>query len=174
LKIIVHTINLFINWKCKHNWKIASKNTSWCLLGCAIGDLGTIAFFQFSGIYWPVFAIIMSLAIINGLITSIILETAVLSRQMPMKLAFKIAIGMSLISMVSMEIAMNATDVLLTGEAILEWWVVPIMLFSGFITPYPVIIGGLKRWAKPVTNMIILSKSIQHTSAILYPVIPMS
>ena len=88
--MIAHTINLSINWKCKHNWKIASKNTSWCLLGCAIGDLGTIAFFQFSGIYWPVFAIIMSLAIINGLITSIVLETAVLSRQMPIKLASKL------------------------------------------------------------------------------------
>jgi hypothetical protein len=145
--VIVHTINLFINWKCKHNWKIASKNTSWCLLGCAIGDLGTIAFFQFSGIYWPVFAI-MSLAIINGLITSIILETVILSRQMPMKLAFKTAIGMSLISMVSMEIAMNVTDVLLTGGAILEWWVVPIMLFAGFITPLPYNYWRLKEMGK--------------------------
>ena len=146
--MIVHTINLFINWKCKHNWKIASKNTSWCLLGCAIGDLGTIAFFQFSGIYWPVFAIIMSLAIINGLITSIILEIAVLSRQMPIKLAFKTAIGMSLISMVSMEIAMNVTDIRLTGGAILEWWVVPIMLFAGFITPLPYNYWRLKEMGK--------------------------
>ena len=145
--MIAHTINLSINWKCKHTWKKASKNTSWCLLGCAIGDLGTIAFFQFSGICWPVFAI-MSLAIINGLITSIILETVILSRQMPMKLAFKTAIGMSLISMVSMEIAINVTDVLLTGGAILEWWVVPIMLFAGFITPLPYNYWRLKEMGK--------------------------
>jgi len=128
--------NLAINWHCKHTWKIASYNTSWCLLGCATGDLGTIAYFQFMGIEWPVWAI-MSLAILNGLITSILLETIILSRQMMLKFAFKTAIGMSLISMIAMEVAMNVTDVLLTGGAILTWWVIPIMLAAGFITPLP-------------------------------------
>ena len=140
-------INLSINWGCGPTWKKASKNTSWCLLGCAIGDLGTIAFFQFSEIYWPTIAI-MCLAIINGLITSIILETSVLSRQMSIKLAFQTAIGMSLISMVSMEIAMNVTDILLTGGAILKWWVLPIMLFAGFITPLPYNYWRLKKLGK--------------------------
>ena len=130
------TANLAINWRCKHTWKTASYNTSWCLLGCAIGDLGTIAYFQFMGIEWPVWAI-MSLAILNGLITSILLETIILSRQMMLKFAFKTAIGMSLISMIAMEVAMNVTDVLLTGGAILTWWVIPIMLAAGFITPLP-------------------------------------
>ena len=124
------------HWKCKHTWKRASYNTFWCLLGCSIGDFGTIAFFQFSGIAWPVISI-MTLAIINGLITSVILETVILSRQMQLKIAFKTAIGMSFISMVSMEVAMNVTDVILTGGAILKWWVIPIMLFIGFITPLP-------------------------------------
>ena len=128
--------NLSINWQCKHTWKNASINTLWCLLGCAIGDLGTIAFFQFMEIDWPVFSI-MALAIVNGLLTSIILETIILSRQMILKIAFKTAIGMSLISMISMELAMNVTDVVLTGGAILKWWVIPIMLFAGFITPLP-------------------------------------
>ena len=128
-------------------WKKASKNTFWCLFGCAIGDFGTIAFFQFSGIYWALFAI-MSLAIINGLITSIIFETLILSRQMSIKLAFKTAIGMSMISMLSMEIAMNVTDILLTGGAILEWWVIPIMLFAGFITPLPYNYWRLKEMGK--------------------------
>ena len=108
----------------------------WCLLGCAIGDLGTIAFFQFTGIPWPTLAI-MSLAIINGLLTSIALETVILSRQMSLKMAVNTAIGMSMISMISMEAAMNIVDVLLTGGAMLTWWVVPIMLFAGFITPLP-------------------------------------
>ena len=85
---------------------------------------------------------IMTLAIINGLITSIILETLILSRQMTLKLAFRIAIGMSLISMISMEAAMNITDVMLTGGAMLTWWVIPFMLFAGFITPCPIITGG--------------------------------
>ena len=85
---------------------------------------------------WPV-SLIMALAIINGIITSIILETIILSRQMLFKLAFKTAIVMSLISMISMEAAMNLTDFILTGGAILTWWVIPFMLFAGFITPLP-------------------------------------
>lgn len=124
------------NWKCIHTWKKSSYNTMWCLIGCSIGDFGTIAFFQFSGIQWPVL-FIMTLAIINGLITSIILETIIMSRQMEIKKAFNTAIGMSMISMISMELAMNITDVLLTGGAILKWWVIPFMLIAGFIVPLP-------------------------------------
>ena len=143
----VITASLAINWRCKHTWKTASYNTSWCLLGCAIGDLGTIGYFQFMGIAWPVWAI-MSLAIFNGLITSIILETIILSRQMTLKIAFKTAIGMSLISMIGMEVAMNVTDVVLTGGAVLTWWVIPIMLAAGFITPLPYNYWRLKALGK--------------------------
>ena len=129
-------MNLRIDWFCRHTWKTASFNTSWCLLGCSIGAFGTIAYFQFMEISWPVW-LIMCLAIFNGLITSIILETIILSKQMFLNLAFKTAIGMSLISMVAMEAAMNITDVILTGGAILEWSVIPFMLLAGFITPLP-------------------------------------
>ena len=128
--------NTLINWRCKHTWKKSSYNTMWCLIGCSIGDFGTIAFFQFADIQWPVF-LIMTLAIINGLITSIALETFILSRQMEIKSAFNTAIGMSFISMISMELAMNLTDFLLTGGAILKWWVIPFMLLAGFIVPLP-------------------------------------
>ena len=127
---------LTIDWYCMRTWLQASKNTLWCLLGCCIGDFGTIGFFQFMEIAWPV-SLIMTLAIINGIITSIILETIILSKQMLFKLAFKTAIGMSLVSMVSMELAMNLTDVALTGGAILTWWVIPFMLIAGFVTPLP-------------------------------------
>lgn len=130
------TQSLSIDWTARPIWVRAAKNTGWCLLGCSIGDLGTIAFFQFTGIPWPTLAI-MSLAIVNGILTSIALETYILSGQMPLRSAFKTAIGMSLISMVSMEVAMNLTDYLLTGGAKLTWWVVPIMLLAGFLTPLP-------------------------------------
>ena len=117
-----------LDWKCNHTWKRSAKNTGWCLLGCAIGDFGTILYFQLTGISLPVLAI-MILAIINGLITSIILETIILLRQnFKFKNALKTALEMSFISMVSMEIAMNLTDYLLTGGAMLSWWVTPIML----------------------------------------------
>ena len=134
------------NWSCKHTWKRSAKNTGWCLLGCAIGDLGTILFFQITKIPFPVLGI-MTLAIINGLITSIILETIILLRQnLDFSKAFKTALGMSFISMVSMEIAMNLTDVILTGGAILNWWVVPIMLIAGFLTPWPYNYWRLKKY----------------------------
>ena len=134
------------NWSCKHTWKRSAKNTGWCLLGCAIGDLGTILFFQITKIPFPVLGI-MTLAIINGLITSIILETIILLRQnLNFSKAFKTALGMSFISMGSMEIAMNLTDVILTGGAILNWWVVPIMLITGFLTPWPYNYWRLKKY----------------------------
>ena len=134
------------NWKCKHTWRRSAKNTAWCLLGCAIGDFGTILFFQLTEIQFPVL-VIMILAIINGIITSIILETVILLKQnFSFKQAFKTAVGMSLISMVSMEIAMNATDYFLTGGAILTWWVVPIMLVVGFVTPWPYNYWRLKKF----------------------------
>ena len=134
------------HWSCKHTWSRSAKNTFWCLLGCSIGDFGTILFFQLTKIPFPVLAI-MVLAIINGIITSIILETLILLRQnFNLKLAFKTAVGMSLISMVSMEIAMNATDYFLTGGAILTWWVVPIMLTVGFVTPWPYNYWRLKKF----------------------------
>ena len=134
------------HWSCKHTWSRSAKNTFWCLLGCSIGDFGTILFFQLTKIPFPVLAI-MILAIINGIITSIVLETIILLRQnFSFKQAFKTAVGMSLISMVSMEIAMNATDYFLTGGAILTWWVVPIMLAVGFVTPWPYNYWRLKKF----------------------------
>ena len=134
------------HWSCKHTWSRSAKNTSWCLLGCSIGDLGTILFFQLKQIPFPVLAI-MILAIINGIITSIILETIILIKQnFTFKNAFKTAVGMSLISMVSMEIAMNLTDYLLTGGAMLTWWIVPIMLAVGFVTPWPYNYWRLKKF----------------------------
>ena len=145
----ITTNSTSVSWKCKHTWKRASINTLWCLLGCSIGDFGTIYFFQLTGNPWEfsVF-LIMSLAIMNGLITSIMLETYILSRQMILKEAFKVAIGMSLISMISMEVAMNVVDVLLTGGAMLTWWVIPIMLLAGFITPLPYNYFRLKKYGK--------------------------
>ncbi len=134
------------HWSCKHTWKRSAKNTMWCVIGCSIGDFGTILFFQLTQIPFPILAI-MILAIINGLITSIILETIILIKQgFSFNGALKTASGMSLISMLSMEIMMNLTDYLLTGGAILTWWVVPIMLIVGFLTPWPYNYWRLKKF----------------------------
>ena len=133
------------HWKCKHTWRRSAKNTLWCLLGCSIGDFGTILYFQLNAINWPTLSI-MILAIINGLITSIILETIILSRQMTIKIAFQTALTMSFISMLAMEIAMNSVDWIILGEAKLVWWIVPIMLIVGFLTPWPYNYYRLKKY----------------------------
>ena len=134
------------HWGCKDSWRTSAKNTMWCVIGCAIGDFGTILFFQLSKIPFPVLGI-MTLAIINGLLTSIMLETYILMKQkFDFISALKTACGMSFISMVSMEISMNATDYFLTGGAMLTWWVVPIMLIVGFLTPWPYNYWRLKKF----------------------------
>ena len=139
-------ISSTLDWSCKHTWKRSAKNTMWCVIGCSIGDFGTILFFQLTQIPLPLMGI-MILAIINGLITSIVLETFILIRQNFSFIgAIKTASGMSLISMLSMEIMMNITDYLFTGGAILTWWVIPIMLIVGFLTPWPYNYWRLKKF----------------------------
>tara|TARA_Y100000992_G_C21018768_1_gene374696 strand:+ start:177 stop:539 length:363 start_codon:yes stop_codon:yes gene_type:complete len=115
------------------------------LLGCSIGDFGTIFYFQNIEHTWSNFEV-MGLAIINGLITSIVLETIILLKQMSFYSSLKTAFGMSFISMIAMEISMNVTDLFLTGGAILTWWVIPIMLGVGFYTPLPYNYWRLKKY----------------------------
>ena len=145
----VDGLGLDFNWSDAGVWKQSAHNTKWCLIGCSIGDFGTIAAFQFvftdSG--WSTMSI-MILAIINGLLTSIALETAILAKQMGLYEGFKVAIGMSFISMVAMETAMNITDYLMTGGAMLTWWAMPIMLLVGFITPWPYNYWRLKKYGR--------------------------
>jgi phosphatidylglycerophosphate synthase len=134
-----------MNWKCKHTWEKSAINTAWCLLGCSIGDFCTIYAFQIiehSLMVWQV----MLLAMINGLATSIMLETYILSKQMNFTEALKTAFGMSFISMIAMELAMNLTDYFLTGGAMIVWYAVPIMLIVGFITPWPYNYWRLKKY----------------------------
>ena len=134
------------NWSCKHTWKRSAKNTMWCVVGCSIGDFGTILFFQLTQIPFPILGI-MILAVINGLLTSIMLETYILMRQQfNFSKALQTAFGMSFISMLSMEISMNITDYLLTGGALIVWWAIPIMLVVGFVTPWPYNYWRLKKF----------------------------
>lgn len=100
-----------IDWQCKATWRSASVNTAWCLLGCSIGEFGTLFAFQayYGGAFSPTMFTIVT-PVVNGLATSILLETLLLrygSTQMPMKAAFHTATGMSFISMCMMEFAME-------------------------------------------------------------------
>lgn len=144
--MVSHKSNTF-HWRDTTVWAQSATNTAWCLLGCVIGDFATILWFQ---LYSPQTAptIIMTLAIINGILSSITLETVIMSRQMPLKIAFKTAVGMSLVSMISMEASMNMVDYFLVGSATLVWWAIPPMLIAGFVTPWPYNYWRLKKLGK--------------------------
>ena len=142
------------HWKDKAVWWQSANNTKWCLIGCSIGEFGTLAYYSFSGIthglelysnVWYFYAI---LPLINGLLTSIMLETAILIRgQMDFKNALSTALGMSFISMLMMEIAMEVTDLLFTkGELGLMPIAIPFMLLVGFLTPWPYNYWRLKKY----------------------------
>ena len=138
------------NWRDGSVWKQSAHNTNWCLVGSSIGDFGTIAAFQFipylDALGWNDMSI-MFLAMFNGIMTSIALETFILIKQMGgIREAFRVAIGMSLISMIAMESSMNATDLLIMGEPTLTWWIIPIMLLVGFLTPWPYNYWRLKKY----------------------------
>lgn len=123
-------------WLNKKKWLSSALNTFVCLIGCSIGDFGTILYFQFFTQVSSIM-IIMPIAIINGIVTSIILETILLLKTMHFKEALKTATGMSLISMISMELAMNFTDIFLEGALVLSLSSIIPVLIVGFIVPWP-------------------------------------
>ena len=123
-------------WLDKNKWSVSAFNTFICLVGCSIGDFGTILYFQlFTNINSVM--LIMPIAIFNGIVTSILFETILLSRNMKFKEALKTATGMSLISMISMELAMNFTDIILEGALVLSLSSIIPVLVVGFIVPWP-------------------------------------
>ena len=144
------------NWSDGSVWKQSANNTKWCLIGCSIGEFGTLAYYSFSGVtadldmysnMWYFFAI---LPLINGLATSVMLETAILMRnQMNFSNALSTAFGMSFISMLMMEIAMEVTDLLFTGGQLgMNYYALPLMLLVGFLTPWPYNYWRLKKLGK--------------------------
>ena len=125
-----------MNWQNRMNWNRSARNTLWCLVGCAAGDFGTIAFVEWRGIEMSLQAL-MGLAMLNGILTSILLETLILLRQMDFGKALRTATGMSLVSMVAMELAMNAVDYFGNGGSLgVSVWMVPALL-AGFLAAWP-------------------------------------
>ena len=144
------------DWSDGDTWWQSANNTKWCLIGCSIGEFGTLAYYSVSGItaglalysnMWYFFAI---LPLINGLATSVMLETILLMRgQMDFSNALSTAMGMSFISMLMMEIAMEITDLLFTdGELGLMYIAIPFMLIVGFLTPWPYNYWRLKKYGQ--------------------------
>ncbi len=137
------------HWRCKQSWKKSAKNTAVCLIGCSIGDNLTILFFQWMGLHMAMW-LIMGLAMLMGLITSIVLETIILSKQMPMKSAIQIAFGMSFISMLMMEAFADVTSIFLAGgnRLMLTWWSILPSWFMGYLSAWIYNYYKIKKYGK--------------------------
>lgn len=141
-------------WENRIVWKKASANTINCLVGCSIGDFGMLIYLQ---TYHPQINmfLMMGLAMLSGLTTSVILETVLLhiKEKFDWKLALETAFSMSFISMLTMELAENTTDFLLTGGQVATtesfyWIALGFSLVVGFIVPLPYNYYKLKKYGK--------------------------
>jgi copper chaperone CopZ len=141
-------------WADKFVWISAGKNTLNCLIGCSIGDFGMIIYLQTYFHHINMY-LMMSLAILAGLATSILLETVLLKLNeiFSWNAAFKTAIGMSLLSMIVMELAENGTDLLLTSGQVsvgtpFYWVALSLSMVAGLIVPLPYNYYKLKKYNK--------------------------
>lgn len=143
------------SWKDRAVWKRAGFNTLNCLIGCSIGDFLAIIYLQ---AFYPHIAmgLQMLFSTIAGLITSVLLETAVLHyrEKMSWKPALTMAMSMSFISMVAMELAMNSMDFMITGGGKMPmnsagyWLAFAPAALAGFLFPLPYNYYKLKKHNK--------------------------
>lgn len=132
----------------------ASLNTLNCLIGCSIGDFGMIFYLQ---AFHPGTSMLtqMILAVIAGLITSVMMETLLLHwrEKFSWSFALKTAFSMSFISMLAMELVMNTTDFMITGGKAafgnpMYWTALVIAMIAGFLAPLPYNYYKLKKYNK--------------------------
>ena len=130
-------------WRDLRTWRIASRNTLNCLIGCMIGDVSMIVYLQ---AYHPQLQMMvtMGLAMVAGLITSILFESTILRLRegFSWPAAFRLAFSMSFLSMIGMELAANTTDFMLTGGRVpvsdpFYWAALAISVGAGFLAPLP-------------------------------------
>lgn len=99
---------------------------------------------------------IMAISMTSGLTTSLLLETVLLkfSRdRLPWVAAARTSAGMSMISMITMELAENAVDFHLTGGVVqLEspafWIAAVVSMAAGFLAPLPYNYVRLRKYGR--------------------------
>lgn len=92
----------------------------------------------------------------SGITTSIILETVLLHRgadQLSWTMAARTAMGMSMVSMVAMEVAENAVDYHLTGGVVAfedpKFWAAAVLsIGAGYLAPLPYNYLRLRKYGK--------------------------
>ena len=130
-------------WGDRHVWRVASRNTLNCLIGCMMGDFAVLIYMQAYHPHAPM-ALTMGLAMLGGLMTSILFEACLLKWRegFAWRPAFGTAFSMSFLSMLGMELAANTTDFMLTGGRVplndpFYWYALALSLGAGFLAPLP-------------------------------------
>ncbi|KAF9162467.1 hypothetical protein DFQ26_003520 [Actinomortierella ambigua] len=133
-------------WSDLSSWHVASVNTFRCLVGCTAGDFGMLFYLQS---HHPSMAptVAMAFAMASGITTSLTLETVLLRYSRKTNLtwpqAFQTAMGMSMISMLTMEAVENAVDFHLMGWNNVDfsnpafWQAMGLSAFAGWLAPLP-------------------------------------
>ncbi len=141
-----------IEWNDNSVWRRAAFNTLNCLIGCSIGDFAMILFLQK---FYPSTSMTaqMILAVIAGLLTSVLFETILLRtrEKFAWPAALHTALSMSFISMVAMEVVMNFTDFMITGGKAafgnpMYWTALLVSMVAGFLAPLPYNYYKLKKY----------------------------
>ncbi|KAB5513025.1 hypothetical protein GE09DRAFT_1163626 [Coniochaeta sp. 2T2.1] len=142
-------------WGATQTWKRAGVNTSRCLVGCTLGDFSAMWYLQ---AFHPEIGmeIIMAISMTSGLTTSLLLETVLLKfgrDRLPWMAAARTAAGMSMISMITMELAENVVDFHLTGGVVqLEsptfWIAAVVSMAAGFLAPLPYNYVRLRKFSR--------------------------
>lgn len=141
-------------WSDARVWKRAAFNTLNCLIGCSLGDFAMILYLQ---AYHPNVTMTMQmiLAVLAGLATSVLFETTLLRfrEKFAWYAALRTAFSMSFISMVAMEVVMNATDFMITGGKAafgnpMYWTALAVAMVAGFMAPLPYNYYKLKKYNK--------------------------
>jgi copper chaperone CopZ len=141
-------------WNDSQVWMRASFNTLNCLIGCSIGDFAMVIFLQR---YYPSTSMTaqMILATLAGLVTSVSMETTLLKtkEKFSWRFALQTALSMSFISMIAMELVINATDFMITGGKAafgnpLYWSALVVAMAAGFLAPLPYNYYKLKKFNK--------------------------
>ncbi|CAG8930860.1 unnamed protein product [Penicillium salamii] len=142
-------------WSCRSTWRRSGLNTLRCLIGCTVGDFSALWTLQ---TYYPELGMntIMLASMASGITTSVILETVLLRRgpdNLSWKKAAQTAMGMSMVSMVAMELAENAVDYHLTGGVVafddpLFWGAAVLSIGAGFLAPLPYNYARLRKYGK--------------------------
>ncbi|KAJ6785257.1 hypothetical protein PWT90_07691 [Aphanocladium album] len=142
-------------WSSKTTWHRASLNTLRCLVGCTTGDFSAMWLLQ---THYPELGMptIMGISMAAGISTSMILETVLLRLGrdgLSWPNAARTAAGMSLISMITMELAENVVDYSLTGGTVAFdspafWLAAAVSMGAGFLAPLPYNYHRLRKYGK--------------------------